>query len=356
MNSFFTSTLFPSTSPEPTGLQSDIALDQFNSFGLVAHAQAYLAIHSMAELNLLRNLPSEIRQLPMHVLGGGSNVVLRGDVAGLVLHMRARGMAKVGEDAQHIYVRAAAGESWHGLVEWTLQQGWGGLENLSLIPGTVGAAPIQNIGAYGLEVRERFVSAHVFDRDTGEIVQLSKQDCAFGYRDSIFKSKWHERGIILDVLFALPKAWQPQLGYAELANYCAAQDWQAPNAQQISQAVIAIRQRKLPDPKVLGNAGSFFKNPLVPAAQRDALLLQYPQLVSYAQPDGQYKLAAGWLIEQTGWKGKSLGKAGVYAQQALVLVNHGGARGADILALAAQIQEDVAAKFAVQLEPEPVLM
>ncbi len=356
MTSFFASTLFPTESATPASLQSDVPLDQHNSFGLVAKARAYLAIHSMAELHLLQNLPPALAKLPLYVLGGGSNVVLRGDVAGLVLHMRARGMACVGEDAQYTYVRAVAGESWHEFVCWTLQQGWGGLENLSLIPGTVGAAPIQNIGAYGLELQAHFVSANVFDRSSGKVVQLTKQACAFGYRDSIFKHAWMERGIILDVLFALPKAWQPQLGYAELANYCQEQGWQTPSAQQISAAVIAIRQRKLPDPKVLGNAGSFFKNPLVTAAQRDALLQQYPQLVSYAQTGGNYKLAAGWLIEQAGWKGKSLGPAGVYAKQALVLVNHGGARGADILALAQQISHDVLAKFGVQLEAEPVLM
>lgn len=356
MTSFSSSSIFPTDFQPRASVQRQISLDQHNTFGLIAKAQAYLAIHSMAELDLLRNLPSELSNLPSFILGGGSNVVLRGDVVGLVLHMRALGMAKVGEDAQHIYVRAAAGESWHGFVEWTLQQAWGGLENLSLIPGTVGAAPIQNIGAYGLEMQEHFVSANVFDRSTGKIVQLNKQECAFGYRDSIFKHAWRERGIILDVLFALPKVWRPQLGYAELANFCKEQGWHEPTAQQISQAVVTIRQRKLPDPKVLGNAGSFFKNPLVTAVQRDALLAQYPQLVSYAQPDGRYKLAAGWLIEQTGWKGKNLGPAGVYAKQALVLVNHGGANGADILALAKQIQQDVAAKFGVLLEPEPVLI
>jgi UDP-N-acetylmuramate dehydrogenase len=294
--------------------------------------------------------------LPRLVLGGGSNVLFTRDFAGLVLHMRSIGIEIVGEDADVTYVRAAAGENWHRFVQWTLMQGLNGLENLSLIPGSVGAAPIQNIGAYGVEVKDCFHALTAFDFETGKILALGKPDCRFGYRDSVFKNGLRDRAVILDVTFALPKRWQPNLRYADVAQELHARGLAAPTARDISEAVIAIRTRKLPDPAVIGNAGSFFKNPVVPAMQRDALLARHPQLVSYAQPDGSFKLAAGWLIDQCGWKGKSIGAAGVYEKQALVLVNRGGASGPDIVRLAEAIQADVSARFGVMLEPEPVFV
>ncbi len=272
------------------------------------------------------------------------------------MHMGMKGIAIAGEDAEATYVRAAAGESWHQLVLWTLARGLGGLENLSLIPGSVGAAPIQNIGAYGAELKDCFHGASVLDLESGDVATLDKAACAFAYRDSIFKHALAGRAVILDVTLALPKRWQPNLRYAELSQEVAARGLAQPTAQEISDAVIAIRTRKLPDPAVIGNAGSFFKNPVVPAQQRDALLERFPHLVSHAQADGSYKLAAGWLIDQCGWKGKSLGAAGVYEKQALVLVNRGGASGRDVLALARKIQDDVAARFGVRIEPEPVFV
>lgn len=294
--------------------------------------------------------------LPRLVLGGGSNILLTGDFPGLVLHICTAGIAIVGEDDEATYVRAAAGEKWHALVLWTLARGLGGLENLSLIPGSVGAAPIQNIGAYGAELQDFFHSATVFDFETATVSTLDKAACAFGYRDSVFKRSLQGRTVILDVTLALPKQWLPNLGYAELRQEVAAQGLDAPTAKEISDAVIAIRSRKLPDPAVIGNAGSFFKNPVVPATLRHALLEHHPQLVSHVQPDGSYKLAAGWLIDQCGWKGRSLGAAGVFEKQALVLVNRGGASGEEVLNLARKIQDDVLARFGVRIEPEPVFV
>jgi UDP-N-acetylmuramate dehydrogenase len=253
-------------------------------------------------------------------------------------------------------VRAAAGENWHGFVQWTLAQGLGGLENMSLIPGTVGAAPIQNIGAYGVELRDVFHSVTVYELASGTLRTLEADACRFGYRDSVFKHADGAGLVVVDVTFALPAAWQPNLRYAELAQAVAQQGLAAPSATEIGDTVVAIRRRKLPDPAVIGNAGSFFKNPVVSGERCARLLEQFPALVHHAQPDGSEKLAAGWLIDQCGWKGRSLGAAGVYPKQALVLVNNGGATGAEVLALANAIEADVAARYGVQLEPEPVFV
>lgn len=299
---------------------------------------------------------TELSGLPRLVLGGGSNILLTGDFPGVVLHMGMKGMEIVGTDADATYVRAAGGENWHQCVLWTLSQGLGGLENLSLIPGSVGAAPIQNIGAYGAEIKDYFHCATVFDLESGAVLALDKPACAFGYRDSIFKHALRDRAIVLDVTFALPRQWEANLRYAELEQEIASRGLVNPSPKDISDAVIAIRTRKLPDPALIGNAGSFFKNPVVPAQQRHALLERFPQLISYPQADGTYKLAAGWLIDQCGWKGKSLGAAGVYDKQALVLVNRGGASGQEVLALAQKIQEDVLGRFGVRIEPEPVIV
>jgi len=334
-------------------VQSQHSLRTLNTFGVEARAQAYLAVTSPATLAAVR-ADADLLAMPRLILGGGSNLLLTQDVAALVLHMQNRGIRVTSEDADTTYVCAQAGESWHGLVQWTLAHGYGGLENLSLIPGSVGAAPIQNIGAYGSEIADFFHSLHAFDFETGEVLVLTREDCVFGYRDSIFKHALRERAVILEVSFALPKQWQPNLRYAELAQEVAAIP--NPSATDISAAVIAIRSRKLPDPAVIGNAGSFFKNPVVSSVQRDALLALHPQLVSYGQADGSYKLAAAWLIDQCGWKGQSLGAAGVHERQALVLVNRGGATGRDVLLLAEKIQADVASRFGVRLETEPVIV
>lgn len=336
-------------------IQYDFSLRNHNTFGVEASAHAYLPITSAAMLVDVKS-DATLAAMPRLVLGGGSNILLTKDFPGMVLHMEIKGIEIVGEDEDATYVRAAAGENWHQFVQWTLQHNLGGLENLSLIPGSVGAAPIQNIGAYGIEIKDRFHTLTLFDFETGEQTTLDKADCLFGYRDSVFKHRLRDRAVVLDVTFALPKKWQAAIRYADVTQELTARKITEPTAQDIGAAVIAIRTRKLPDPAVIGNAGSFFKNPVVTPSQRDALLATYPQLVNYAQPDGSVKLAAGWLIDQCGWKGKSAGAAGVYENQALVLVNRGGASGADIAQLAAAIQADVAQRFDVQLEPEPIFL
>ncbi|MES2104830.1 MAG: UDP-N-acetylmuramate dehydrogenase [Pseudomonadota bacterium] len=336
-------------------LQTDYPLQKLNSFGIDAHAQEFLSIDHITQLHALR-ANTTLASLPRLILGGGSNLVLSDKVPGLVVKIALAGKEVISEDDNYVYVRAEAGENWHAFVRWTLEQGYGGLENLSLIPGSVGASPIQNIGAYGVEMQDVFHSLDAFDLNTGEVLTLRRAACRFAYRDSIFKHDYKGRMIILGVVFALPKAWTPKLGYADVAQYLAEKKITAPTPTEVSDAVIAIRQAKLPDPAVLGNAGSFFKNPIVAAELRDRLLQAHPKLVSYLQPSGDYKLAAGWLIEQCGWKGRSVGNAGVYEKQALVLVNHGGATGAEVRQLAQQIQRDVQKKFSVRLEVEPVFV
>ncbi|WP_182994245.1 UDP-N-acetylmuramate dehydrogenase [Herbaspirillum frisingense] len=336
-------------------VQHAVSLRALNTFGIDAQAHAYLPVDAVETLQALR-ADASLMSLPRLVLGGGSNLLLTQDFGGLVLHMQGRGMAITGQDQDFTYVRAAAGESWHGFVQWTLAQGLGGLENLSLIPGSVGAAPIQNIGAYGIELKDRFHSLRAFDLERGEILTLDREACRFGYRDSVFKHALRDRAIVLDVSFALPRRWIANANYADVSQALEEQGITAPGPRDIAEAVIAIRTRKLPDPARIGNAGSFFKNPIVPARLRDRLLAQYANLVSYRVDDDHYKLAAGWLIDRCGWKGKSMGRAGVYEQQALVLVNRGGASGAEIARLAKAIQDDVLEKFGVQLEPEPVFI
>jgi UDP-N-acetylmuramate dehydrogenase len=339
----------------PLSVQRDCSLRHFNTFGIDVRAAACLPVDGIDTLLAVKN-DGELSMLPRLILGGGSNLLLTQDFPGLVLHMRNTGMRIVGEDEVFVYVTAAAGENWHRFVQWSLNLGLGGLENLSLIPGSVGAAPIQNIGAYGVEVKDRFHSLTAFDFIDGKTLTLDHAACRFGYRDSIFRQELRDRAVVLDVSFALPKRWQASLHYADLMQELSAQQIVSPSPRDIADAVMTIRTRKLPDPAQVGNVGSFFKNPLVPAQQRDGLLARYPQLVSYAQPDGAYKLAAGWLIDQCGWKGRSLGAAGVYEKQALVLVNKGGASGKEIVALAQVIQTDVQARFGVRLEPEPVFI
>ena len=341
------------TDPMPIVIRHDAPLQTLNTFGLPARAAWFAVLESTHQVPALLARP-EWRE-PRFLLGCGSNLVLAGDFAGLVLQVCLAGRELVAEQADAWLVRAGAGENWHAFVQWTLAQGWPGLENLSLIPGTVGAAPVQNIGAYGLELAERFHTLEAVDLESGGAVTFDRGACQFGYRDSVLKRE-AGRYLVTAVTFRLPKRWQPVLSYADVARELAAQQISAPLPQQVADAVIRIRQRKLPDPAQIGNAGSFFKNPVVMATQGVALVARYPALPHYPQPDGQIKLAAGWLIEQCGWKGRALGPVGVYAQQALVLVNRGGACGADVLRLAQAIQDSVRTTFGVELEPEPVIL
>ena len=331
-------------------VQANVSLKPYNTLGVEAFAAYYTEVSTDDEVRSAVAYAQNHR-LPLLVIGGGSNLLLTGNWDGLVMRMVGRGIRILHEEADSVIVEAEAGEPWHPFVQWTLGQGLCGLENLSLIPGTVGAAPVQNIGAYGVELKDSLVAVTALDRRSGELCELSLQDCAFAYRDSRFKQEagcW----VILRVRMRLSRMPQLQLDYGPIRARLSEQGVERPTALDVSRAVCAIRQEKLPDPEQLGNAGSFFKNPMVSSEHAKRLRAQYPGLVSYTASD-QVKLAAGWLIEQAGWKGFREGDAGVHRQQALVLVNYGGATGRQVLELAQRIQSDIAARFGVSLEIEP---
>lgn len=342
-----------------TPIQHQVALQNLNSFGIAACAERFVCVQSLEQLRAIRQLvlgSDDLINLPRFVLGGGSNVILPERLSHLVLQMAIPGRELMAETADHYIVRAGAGENWHAFVAWSLEQGYPGLENLSLIPGTVGAAPIQNIGAYGAEMQDHFLSLTAFHFETGALKTFSKKDCAFAYRDSVFKNLPPNPYLILDVSFALPKRWYPSVNYGDVAVRLKEMGVTKARPIDVSRAIVAIRQSKLPDPAVIGNAGSFFKNPIVSAALKSQILDAFPTCVAYPQTDGRFKLAAGWLIEQCGWKGRRCGTVAVYDKQALVLVNAGGATGAAVQAVAQEIQSDVKAKFDVDLEIEPVFI
>ena len=336
-------------------IETGTSLKPYNSFGLPAVAQRLVRITSDSDVRHVVDHP-DLGRGPHFILGGGSNIVLTRDLPATVLKVEVMGKRLVSEDAEAWIVEAGAGENWHDLVMWTLSQGWPGLENLALIPGTVGAAPVQNIGAYGLELEDRFESLDAVDLCTGRSVTLGRSVCAFAYRDSVFKHDLAGRSLITRVRFRLPKPWTPVLGYLELERKVAETGITQPGPELIADWVIAIRRAKLPDPQVMGNAGSFFKNPVVTPEQCRDIIGRDPAVVHYPMPDGNVKLAAGWLIDACGWKGKSMGGACVYEKQALVLVNRGGATGSEVLTLARAIQESVYGRFGIRLEPEPVVV
>lgn len=340
----------PSTFIPRTG----VSLREVNTFGLEARAAFCAEVHEEEALPAAYAFARE-RGLPVQVIGGGSNLVLAHDIEGLVLLMRCTGRRLVEARPDAWIVEAAAGENWHDFVEWTLEAGYPGLENLALIPGTVGAAPIQNIGAYGLELMERFESVRLYDPGTDRYETLTTAQCAFAYRDSVFKHDRRE-AVVTSVRLRLPRPWQGLTHYGDVAAELAARGTGAPGPRDIFDAVVAIRRRKLPDPARIGNVGSFFKNPIVGAQAHARLKAQHPELVAYAQPDGRFKLAAGWLIDRCGYKGRAFGRVGVHAKQALVLVNLGGATGSEVLAAAEAIRQGVAERFGVSLEAEPVIL
>lgn len=336
-------------------IESGVSLKPYNSFGLPAVAQTLVRVASDADVRRVVDHP-QLGRSPKFILGGGSNIILTHDMPQVVLKVEVMGRRLVEERADAWIVEAGAGENWHDFVAWTLQQGHPGLENLALIPGTVGASPVQNIGAYGIELKDRFESLDGVDLLTGRTVSLGGEMCAFGYRDSEFKRSLAGRVVITRVRFRLPKPWKPVLGYLELERKMTETGTFTPTPQQVFDWVCAIRRAKLPDPAVVGNAGSFFKNPVVTPEQCRDIIGRDPEIVHYPMPDGSMKLAAGWMIDACGWKGKSVGRAGVYEKQALVLVNRGGAIGSEVMTLARAIQESVYGRFGIRLEPEPVVV
>jgi UDP-N-acetylmuramate dehydrogenase len=336
-------------------VQQRASLREHNSFGLPALAATLIRITSDADVRRVLDHPEHGRSRKF-ILGGGSNIVLTKDLDAVVLKVEVRGRRLVEAADTHWIVEAGAGEPWHDTVAWTLQQGWPGLENLALIPGSVGAAPVQNIGAYGVELKDRFHSLDAVDLVTGRSVTLDAAQCHFGYRDSVFKQALAGKSLITRVRFRLPRPWQPVLGYLDLERKMAETGNRHPDAHTVFEWVCAIRRHKLPDPAQIGNAGSFFKNPVVTDEQCRDIIGRDPEIVHYPMPDGSVKLAAGWLIDACGWKGKSVGRAGVYEKQALVLVNRGGASGAEVVTLARAIQESVYGRFGIRLEPEPIIL
>lgn len=347
-------------------VENNVALQPLNTFGIAARAQSLARVRSEADITAL--LSQLGGQPPALVLGGGSNLVITGDVKGLVIKVDVTGKRLIDETDKGWLIEAGAGEGWHVFVAWTLAQGWPGLENMALIPGSVGASPVQNIGAYGVELQDRFHSLDAVDLQTGHIFSLDAAQCGFGYRDSVFKHAASDersfglagRAIITRVRFLLPKPWTPVLGYLDLERKMAETGIAEPSAQQIFDWVVAIRRAKLPDPAVIGNAGSFFKNPTVSPEQCADIIARDPKVVHYPMDDGSIKLAAGWLIDACGWKGKSVGNAAVYDKQALVLVNKGGPHnpctGGEVMTLAKAIQTSVYERFGILLEPEPVVV
>ena len=348
-------------------VESNVPLQPYNSFGIVARAQRLARIATEADVLALQ-ADAQWRETPKFVLGGGSNIVLTGDVKPLVLKVEIMGRRLVAETPRAWIVEAGAGENWHDTVRWTIENGFPGLENLAMIPGTVGGSPVQNIGAYGVELQDRFDSLDAIDLETGRVFTLDAAQCAFGYRDSVFKHVaggpndfgLAGRALITRVRFRLPRPWKAVVGYFDLARKMEEAGNFTPDALEIFEWICQIRRAKLPDWRVLGNAGSFFKNPTVTSEQCADIIARDPKIVHYPMADGSVKLAAGWLIDACGWKGKSVGNAGVYERQALVLVNRGGPEspvtGGEVMTLAKAIQTSVYERFGIRLEPEPVVV
>jgi UDP-N-acetylmuramate dehydrogenase len=332
-------------------ISENLSLRSLNTFGIDVRARYFANVHTTEDLQELL-IADEWKHLPKLVLGGGSNILFTKDVNGLVIKNEIDGKAVLNEDETYVYVKAGAGENWHRFVQFCIGNNYAGIENLSLIPGNVGASPMQNIGAYGVEIKDVFFELEALHIPDNTIVKFSAEACAFGYRDSVFKHKYKNEFIILSVIYRLHKHPHFNIRYGAIEKELEAMGVQELSIKAISQAVINIRTAKLPDPAKIGNAGSFFKNPQVSSAQYQELKNNYPAIVGYPMEDGTVKLAAGWLIEQCGWKGYREGDAGVHEKQALVLVNYGHATGQEIYALSARIAGDVQQKFGVMLERE----
>ncbi|MFP4091527.1 MAG: UDP-N-acetylmuramate dehydrogenase [Cyclobacteriaceae bacterium] len=337
-------------------IQENVSLKAYNTFGIEASTRYFANVTNVEELQEL--IQQKIyQQQEIFILGGGSNVLLTKNFDGLVIKISIKGIRTVKENDDHAWVRAGAGENWHQFVLHCIRLGLGGIENLSLIPGTIGAAPMQNIGAYGVEIKDVFEQLQAVHLQTGELRTFSHEECQFGYRESIFKNELKGKYIITSVTLKLSKKPVINTTYGTiqetLAEMRSKADYQAqPAIAEVSEAVIAIRQSKLPDPRVIGNAGSFFKNPVVPRSKYESLQQEFEKVPGYEQGDEMVKVPAGWLIEQCGWKGKRFGGTGVHDKQALVLVNHGDARGNEVWELALKIKQSVWDRFGIDISPE----
>lgn len=329
----------------------DHSLKPFNTFGIDVKAKHFVVVKNVEELRkVLQSEPAKVNDLL--VLGGGSNMLLTNDLDKLVIKLEIEGIDLEKEEDEYVWVASGGGVVWHDLVLHTLSKGWFGLENLSLIPGSVGASPIQNIGAYGVEIKDRFAYLEALNIETLELKTFHAEECRFGYRESVFKQELKGQFIITKVVYRLSKKATLNTGYGAIVQQLSEMGISDPGPIDVSKAVIAIRQSKLPDPKEIGNSGSFFKNPVVKKSLVEQIRTKYPEMPSYPVDEKTEKLAAGWLIEQTGWKGKTIGNYGVHKKQALVLVNYGGATGEQIYELSSQIIASVKKEFGVTLERE----
>ncbi|UEG49876.1 UDP-N-acetylmuramate dehydrogenase [Ferruginibacter lapsinanis] len=336
-------------------IQENISLKKYNTFGIDAYAAYFSTFRTLDELNELleyKKLPTSKLQLPTLILGGGSNILFTQNFNGIVLKNELKGIEKVKEDNEFVYVKAGAGVNWHQFVVFCIDNNWAGVENLSLIPGNVGASPMQNIGAYGVEIKDVFYELEAFHLAEKKIVRFGLNECAFGYRESVFKRKHRGEFVIINVTYKLRKDPIYNTSYGAIEQELEKMGVKALSIKAISDAVINIRSSKLPNPAEIGNAGSFFKNPEILSDQFTILNAQYPNIVGYKLDNGNVKLAAGWLIEQCGWKGFRKGDAGCHAKQALVLVNYGNATGKEIYSLSGEIIASVKEKFGVELERE----
>lgn len=332
-------------------IQSNVSLKSYNTFGIDVTTRYLVEVDNDQDIQTLLQLP-DIQLLPKLILGGGSNLLLTQDFNGLVIKINIKGIETVKEDQNHVWLRVGAGENWHEFVMYCVERGLGGIENLSLIPGTTGAAPMQNIGAYGVEIKDTFDRLEAVDIATGVKRIFTNTDCRFGYRDSVFKNEVKGQYIISNVLFRLDKNPIFHTSYGDIQKTLEQMGVKELTIKAISEAVIKIRRSKLPDPAEIGNAGSFFKNPEIPALQYETLKNEFPDIPGYIINEEIVKVPAGWLIEQCGWKGKRFGTIGVHARQALVLVNYGGGKGQEIKQLAERIQTSVEEHFGICLHTE----
>lgn len=330
-------------------LQRNVNLAPFTTFAVEAKT-AYFA--SFTTIEELKKLLSEVKDRKLLILGGGSNILFRNNFDGVTLHNKIQGISTVKEDENYIVLKVGAGEVWHDFVLYTLSKGWGGVENLSLIPGSVGASPMQNIGAYGVEIKDVFESLEAVEISSGELRTFSHEECQFGYRESIFKKSLKDKYVITSVSYRLSKHPVLNTSYGAIENELKSMGILHPTIQDVSKAVIAIRQSKLPDPKEIGNAGSFFKNPIISLSHFEKLKKEYPEIPSYKVSEVEVKVPAGWLIDKAGWKGKTIQNYGVHKKQALVLVNYGQASGEDIYELSEKIIKDIQLRYGILLERE----